>query len=66
MVKSTSADVERAADGVLAQAREAGESAQLVAGNFQKAVDTSVNDQPMTTLFLAGVLGFVLGAIWKA
>ena len=66
MVKAPEQDVEEVADGVFAQAREAGDSAQQVADNFQKAVDTSVQNQPMTTLFLAGVLGFVLGAIWKA
>lgn len=66
MVKAPETEIEEAADGVLAQAREASESAQQVADNFQKAVDTSVRTQPMTTLFMAGVLGFVLGAIWKA
>lgn len=58
-------DVEAAADSVLAQAREAGENAQQVADNFQKAVDKSVRDQPMATLFMAGVVGFILGALWK-
>jgi ElaB/YqjD/DUF883 family membrane-anchored ribosome-binding protein len=29
-------------------------------------VDKSVKDQPMATLALAAVIGFVLGAIWKA
>ncbi len=37
-----------------------------VGGNFQKAVDKSVADQPYTTLALAAALGFAIGAIWKA
>jgi ElaB/YqjD/DUF883 family membrane-anchored ribosome-binding protein len=37
-----------------------------VAGNLKGAVDKSVKDQPMATLALAAVVGFVLGAIWKA
>jgi ElaB/YqjD/DUF883 family membrane-anchored ribosome-binding protein len=41
-------------------------SAGEVAGNLKGAVDKSVKDQPMATLALVAVLGFVLGAIWKA
>jgi ElaB/YqjD/DUF883 family membrane-anchored ribosome-binding protein len=37
-----------------------------VAGNLKGAVDKSVKDQPMATLALAAVLGFVLGALWKS
>ena len=37
-----------------------------VGGNVQKAVDKSLADQPYTTLFIVGALGFVLGAIWKS
>lgn len=53
-------------DHIVEGAREASESAQQVAENFQQAVDRSVRDQPLTTLALACVTGFVLGAIWKA
>ncbi len=66
MPPALSQDVEEAADGVLTRARHASESAQQLADNFQKAVYTSVREQPMMTLLLAGVLGFILGAIWKA
>lgn len=48
------------------QGREAGERVQEVAGNFKTAVNKSVKDQPMATLAVAGVLGFVLGALWKS
>lgn len=47
------------------QGREAGERVQDVARNFQGAVDKSVRDQPMATLALAAIAGFVLGALWK-
>ena len=51
---------------VVEQGREAGDKVQEVAGNIKGAVDKSVKDQPMATLAMAAVLGFVLGAIWKA
>jgi ElaB/YqjD/DUF883 family membrane-anchored ribosome-binding protein len=37
-----------------------------VAGNLKGAVDKSIKDQPMATLALAAVVGFVLGALWKS
>jgi ElaB/YqjD/DUF883 family membrane-anchored ribosome-binding protein len=48
------------------QGREAGERIQEVAGNVKGAVDKSIKNQPMTTLAVAAVLGFVLGALWKS
>jgi ElaB/YqjD/DUF883 family membrane-anchored ribosome-binding protein len=48
------------------QSREASDKVQEVAGNFKTAVDKSLKDQPMATLVMAGLLGFVLGAIWKS
>jgi ElaB/YqjD/DUF883 family membrane-anchored ribosome-binding protein len=57
------------AEGVAGRAaergREAGERVQEVAGNFRGAVDKSVKEQPMATLALAAIAGFVLGALWK-
>jgi len=47
------------------QGREVGERVQEVAGNLKGAVDRSVKDQPMATLAIAAVIGFVLGALWK-
>jgi ElaB/YqjD/DUF883 family membrane-anchored ribosome-binding protein len=38
---------------------------QEVASNMKTALDRSVKDQPMATLAVAAVVGFVLGAIWK-
>jgi ElaB/YqjD/DUF883 family membrane-anchored ribosome-binding protein len=57
---------EQMGNRVADQGRQAGERMQEVAGNFKGALDKSVNDQPMATLAMAAVVGFVLGAIWKA
>jgi ElaB/YqjD/DUF883 family membrane-anchored ribosome-binding protein len=48
------------------QGREAGERMQEVSGNMKRALDTSLKDQPMATLAMAAVIGFVIGAIWKS
>ena len=48
------------------QGREAGQQVQEVAGNIKGAVDKSVKDQPMATLAVAAMVGFVLGALWKS
>jgi ElaB/YqjD/DUF883 family membrane-anchored ribosome-binding protein len=57
---------EHFAGRVAEQGREVGDRMQEVAGNVKSAVDKSVKDQPMATLAMAAVLGFVLGAIWKS
>ena len=48
-----------------AQGREAGEQVQEAAGNLKAAAHKSLKDQPMVTLAMVAVLGFVLGALWK-
>ena len=55
-----------AAHVVAEQGHDAGERVQAVAGNLKDAVDKSVKDQPMATLAIAAVIGFVLGAVWKS
>ena len=47
------------------QGREAGEKVQEVAENLKAAAHKSLKDQPMVTLAMAVVLGFVLGALWR-
>ena len=64
--KSVAEGAESVANRVLEQGREAGEGVQEVAGNIKGAVDRSVKDQPMATLAVAALIGFVLGAIWKS
>jgi ElaB/YqjD/DUF883 family membrane-anchored ribosome-binding protein len=59
-------DAESAVQNIADRGREAGEHVQDVAGNFRQAVDKSVREQPITTLAMAAVLGFVLGAVWKS
>jgi len=56
---------EGVANRVVEQGRDASERVQEVAGNFKGAVDRSVKDQPMATLAMAAIAGFVLGALWK-
>ena len=57
---------EQLASRVAEQGRDAGDKVQEVAGNLKGAVDKSIKDQPMATLAMVAVLGFVLGAIWKS
>ena len=57
---------ESVANRVAGQGREAGQRMQEVAGNFKGALDKSVRDQPMATIATAAIVGFVLGALWKA
>ena len=62
--KKVAGQVEGYASEAMDKLRDTG--AGEVAGNLKGAVDKSVKDQPMATLALAAVVGFVLGAIWKA
>ena len=58
--------VENFAGKAVDQGREAGERIQEVADNVKDAVDKSIKDRPVATLAAAGVIGFVLGALWKS
>ena len=64
-IKKVADRVEGLASGA-DQVREVGDRAGEVAGNVKGAIDKSVKDQPMATLAIAAVVGFVLGAIWKS
>ena len=64
--KSMADQAEHVANRATERGREAGERVQDVAGNFKGAVDKSVKDQPIATLALVAVVGFVLGALWKS
>jgi hypothetical protein len=46
--------------------RGLGEGLQVVTSNFKHALDRSLHADPMATLAMASIVGFVLGAIWKA
>jgi ElaB/YqjD/DUF883 family membrane-anchored ribosome-binding protein len=54
------------ADRAVEQGREVGAMAQRAPGAMKAAVDDSLKQQPMATLAVAGVLGFLLGALWKS
>jgi ElaB/YqjD/DUF883 family membrane-anchored ribosome-binding protein len=47
------------------RALEYGEKAQGAVSNFKPYVEKSMKEQPMATLGVAAVIGFVLGALWK-
>jgi ElaB/YqjD/DUF883 family membrane-anchored ribosome-binding protein len=64
--RSMANQAEHVANRVAEQGRDVGERVQEVAGNFKGAVDRSVKDQPMATLAMAAMVGFVLGALWKS
>jgi ElaB/YqjD/DUF883 family membrane-anchored ribosome-binding protein len=64
--KRVADQAEDMASRVAEQSREASERVQEVAGNFKGAVDKSVKEQPMATLAMVAVVGFVLGALWKS
>lgn len=52
--------------GLAEQGQEAGERVQEVAGHMKSAIEKSVSDQPTTTLVVAALVGFALGALWKS
>lgn len=56
----------RAVRAVRDQADETSQNVQAVAGTFYSALQKSLKQEPMTTLGFAVVMGFVLGALWKA
>jgi ElaB/YqjD/DUF883 family membrane-anchored ribosome-binding protein len=58
--------VEETREELAAQSAQLSANVQKVGRNFSSALDKSVAEQPMTTLGLAVVTGFVLGALWKA
>ena len=57
---------EEMANRVAEQGRETAERMQDAAGNVGGAVNKSMKEQPMATLVLAAIVGFVLGALWKS
>jgi ElaB/YqjD/DUF883 family membrane-anchored ribosome-binding protein len=63
--KNATESAEDIAGKVAEQARKYGEKAQEAAENFKPFVDKSMKEQPMVTLGVAAVIGFVLGALWK-
>ena len=63
--KNVTESAEEMAGKVAEQAREYGEKGQEALKNIKPYVDKSMKEQPMATLGIAAVIGFVLGALWK-
>jgi ElaB/YqjD/DUF883 family membrane-anchored ribosome-binding protein len=61
----TAARAEKMVGDVADQARVYGEKAQEAAAQVKPFVEKSLKEQPMATLAVASVIGFVLGALWK-
>ena len=57
---------EEMADRVAEQGRQTAERMQEVAGSVKGAVSKSMKEQPVATLVVAAIVGFVLGALWKS
>ncbi len=55
-----------AVDGVSEHAGEAQARLQDAASTVRTAVDRSLKTQPLTTLAVAAIAGFVVGALWKS
>ncbi len=64
-VKNAAETAEEFAGRVAEQAVEYGKKAQQAVENFKPYVERSMKEQPMATLGIAAVIGFVLGALWK-
>jgi ElaB/YqjD/DUF883 family membrane-anchored ribosome-binding protein len=64
-VKNATETAEEYAGRVAEQALEYGKKAQHAVENFKPYVERSMKEQPMATLGIAAVIGFVLGALWK-
>jgi ElaB/YqjD/DUF883 family membrane-anchored ribosome-binding protein len=64
-VQNVAQSAEEIAGKVAEQAREYGEKAQEAVQNIKPYVDKSMKEQPMATLGVAALIGFVLGALWK-
>ena len=64
-LKHVGDNAQEIAGKVMDQAREYGEKAQEAAKNVKPYVEKSMKEQPMATLAVASVIGFVLGALWK-
>ena len=64
-LESAAQSAQEIAGKVADQARIYGEKAQEAAQNIRPYVEKSMKEQPMQTLAVASIIGFVLGALWK-
>lgn len=66
MAKDLAGQAGDLAGRAIEEGREVGAMAQKAPGAMRDALDTSLKQQPMATLAIAGALGFLLGALWKS
>jgi ElaB/YqjD/DUF883 family membrane-anchored ribosome-binding protein len=66
VVKDLAGQAGEFADRAIEEGREAGAMVQRAPGAMRDALHTSLKQQPMPTLAIAGVLGFLLGVLWKS
>lgn len=65
-LSSATARAEDMANRAMERGRDASEGAQEVASNLKGAIDKSLSQQPMATLGVVAMVGFVFGALWKS
>ena len=65
-VKDLTGQAKQTIDDAAQRAQNAATQVGAVGGNLSKAIDKSLRNQPFTTLALAGMMGFALGALWKS
>ena len=63
-MKRVGEQADNMANRVAEQGRAAGEGMQEVAGNMKTALDRSIKEQPMPTLAVAAIAGFVLRPVY--
>jgi ElaB/YqjD/DUF883 family membrane-anchored ribosome-binding protein len=64
-LESAAQSAQEIAGKVADQAKIYGEKAQEAAQNIRPFIEKSMKEQPMQTLAVASIIGFVLGALWK-
>ena len=58
--------VDQASQGVVGQAAAVKDDVMQVADNFTSAFQKSLKDNPQATIAMVAVVGFILGAVWRA
>ena len=58
--------VDQASQGVVGQAAAVKEDVMQVADNFTSAFQKSLKNNPQATIAMVAVVGFILGAVWRA
>ena len=58
--------VDQASQGVVGQAAAVKDDVMQVADNFTSAFQKSLKNNPQATIAMVAVVGFILGAVWRA